>query len=91
MTKRLFLPLLCGALALGAVSATSAAAGGYVEDVGNATLDVLPNAGRRGAELADAAAKDLGPIGGLLGGIVGVTFGAVEGVLKTGVAVLGAD
>lgn len=90
MTKRLLFPL-CAALLATTALTTPVSAGGYIEDVGNATLDVVPNAARRGAEVADAAAADLGPIGGLLGGVLGLVGGAVEGVLKTGAAVVNAD
>jgi hypothetical protein len=89
--KKLFLLPLYAMLAVTAIPTTPAQAGGYLEDVGNATVDVLPNAGRRGAEAANALAADLGPVGGVVGGAVGATLGLGEGVFNTFIAIIGAD
>ncbi len=74
-----------------ALMTSAALADTYVESVGGAALNVVPNAMVRGAEVGNAMGEELGPVGAFLGAALGLVGGAAEGVLKTGAAVLGVE
>ncbi len=74
-----------------ALMTSVASADTYVESVGNAMFDVVPNAAERGDEVGNAVGEVLGPVGAFLGAVLGLVGGAAEGGLKTGAALLGVD